>query len=230
MLGDSRGNGVLCQSVLRGYNRHMFLTVYHLLALVLILTIHEAAHAWVAMRLGDPTAQRAGRVSLNPLRHLDLLGTIMLFLAGIGWGKPVPVNPRNFKNHVRDEALTAAAGPAANLLMAIVAAIPLSYAPTDGYWGIVILFSNAVLELSLVLFLFNMLPFPPLDGSKFFAAFVPFKYQRGYQLFLQKSLPYFIAFVVIDLYIFGRIFGFSIIWEFVSTATFWLKAAILLVI
>lgn len=230
MLGHSRGRGLLCQSVFREYNAVMFLTVYYLLALVLILTLHEAAHAWVANRLGDPTAQRAGRVSLNPMRHLSLLGTLMLFIAGIGWGKPVPVNPRNFKNPVRDEALTAAAGPIANLLMAIVAAIPLSYAPSDGYWGVLILFSSAVLDLSLVLFLFNMLPIPPLDGSKFIAAFIPFKYQASYQGFLQQSLPYFIAFVVIDLYIFGRIFGFSIIWTAVSTATFWLKTAILVVV
>lgn len=208
----------------------MFLTIHYLLALVLILTVHEASHAWVATRLGDPTAQRAGRLSLNPLRHLDLLGTIMLFLAGIGWGKPVPVNPRNFKKPTRDEALTAAAGPLANLFLAILAAIPLSYAPEQGYWGVLILFSNAVMELSLVLFLFNMLPIPPLDGSKFIAAFIPFKYQAAYQRFLQQSLPYFIAFVVIDLYIFGRLLGFSVIWTVVSTATFWLKTAILLVV
>lgn len=208
----------------------MFLSVYYLVALILILTVHEASHAWVAYRLGDPTAQREGRVSLNPLRHLDLLGTLMLFLAGIGWGKPVPVNPRNFKRPTRDEALTAAAGPVANLLMAFVAAIPLSYAPSDGYWGMLHLFSNAVLELSLVLFLFNMLPIPPLDGSKFFAAFVPFRYQAAYQQFLTRSLPYFIVFVVVDLYVFGRMMGFSVIWTVVSTATFWLKTAILLVV
>jgi len=208
----------------------MFISVYYLLALVIILTVHEAAHAWVAYRLGDPTAQRAGRLSLNPMRHLDLLGTLMLFVAGIGWGKPVPVNPRNFKKPTRDEALTAAAGPLANLFMAVLAAIPISYAPVDGYWGVLHLFSNAVLELSLVLFLFNMLPIPPLDGSKFIAAFVPFKYQASYQSFLQKGLPYFIAFVVVDLYIFGRILGFSVIWTVVSTATFWLKTAILLVV
>lgn len=208
----------------------MFLSVYYLLALVLILTVHEAAHAWVATRLGDPTAQRAGRLSLNPLRHLDLLGTLMIFLAGIGWGKPVPVNPRNFKKPTRDEALTAVAGPLANLFLAVLAAIPLSYAPIDGYWGMLHLFSSAVLELSLVLMIFNLLPFPPLDGSKFVAAFIPFKYQAAYQNFLRQSLPYFLAFVVVDLYIFGRMFGFSIIWTVVSTLTFWLKTAILLVV
>jgi len=208
----------------------MFLSVYYLLALVLILTVHEAAHAWVATRLGDPTAQRAGRLSLNPLRHLDLLGTLMIFLAGIGWGKPVPVNPRNFKKPTRDEALTAVAGPLANLFLAVLAAIPLSYAPIYGYWGMLHLFSGAVLELSLVLMIFNLLPFPPLDGSKFLAAFIPFKYQASYQQFLRQSLPYFIAFVVVDLYIFGRMFGFSIIWTVVSTLTFWLKTAILLVV
>lgn len=208
----------------------MFLSLYYLLALVVLLTFHEAAHAWVATRLGDPTAQREGRLSLNPFRHLDLLGTLMLFLAGIGWGKPVPVNPRNFKRPTRDEAMVAVAGPMANLFLAIVAAIPISYAPSDGYWGMVLLFSNALLELSLVLFLFNMLPIPPLDGSKFLAAFIPFKYQAAYQQFLRQSLPYFIVFVVVDLYVFGRLLGFSIIWTAVSTVTFWLKTLILLVV
>jgi Zn-dependent protease len=208
----------------------MFLSIYYLLALVLILTLHEAAHAWVALRLGDPTAERAGRVSLNPLRHLDLLGTLMLFLAGFGWGKPVPVNPRNFKKPVRDEALTALAGPMANLFLAILAAIPLSYLPLSTGWDALLQFSTAVLDLSLVLFLFNMLPIPPLDGSKFVTIFVPQRYQLTYQDFLQKATPYFLVAVVLDLYILGRLFGTSIVWTVVSTLTFWLKTAILVVV
>ncbi len=192
--------------------------------------MHEAAHAWMANRLGDPTAAREGRLSLNPIRHLDLLGTLMLFVAGIGWGKPVPVNPRNFKKPARDEALTALAGPVANFLMAILAAIPLSYSPDFGFWGLLQVFSNAIMELSLVLFFFNMLPIPPLDGSKFMLAFIPFRYRASYHAFLRRSMPYFIVFVVVDLYIFGRMWGGSIIWTVVSTATFWLKTAILLLI
>ena len=204
----------------------MFLSINYLLALVLILTVHEASHAWVATRLGDPTAERAGRLSLNPLRHLDLMGTLMMFFAGMGWGKPVPVNPRNFEKPFRDEALTALAGPAANLILAFLAGIFFSYLPAGIFWN----FSGAVLNLSLVLFLFNMLPFPPLDGSKFLTLLVPHKYKARYLAFLDKSTAYFIAFMVIDLYLGQKWFGFSVVWTLVSTATFWMKTAILVIV
>ena len=172
----------------------MFLSISYLVALVMILTFHEFAHAWVAQRLGDPTAARAGRVSLNPVRHLDFFGTIMLFVAGIGWGKPVPVNPMNFKNPMRDQAVVAFAGPAANLVLAVLAAIPLSYLPVTEEMMLVRGFCEAVMTLSLVLFIFNMLPFPPLDGSKFLAIFIPRQYHMTYLKFLQKGMPYFIGF------------------------------------
>lgn len=205
----------------------MFISFYYLLALILIITVHEFAHAWVAQRLGDPTAERDGRVSLNPLKHLDPLGTLMLFLVGIGWGKPVPVNPRNFQRPIVDEALTAFAGPAANLILAVLAALPVSYlAPDTAIFN----FSNAVLELSLVLFLFNMLPFPPLDGSKFLVLLVPTPYQMKYRQLLLKGMPYFMLLVILDIYLLPRLFGFSIVWTAVSTATFWLKAAILVIV
>jgi Zn-dependent protease len=205
----------------------MFLSITYLLALVFILTLHEASHAWVAVRLGDPTAERAGRLSLNPLRHLDFLGTLMLFFAGIGWGKPVPVNPRNFEKPFRDEALTALAGPAMNLILAFLAAIPYTYlSQTFWLWT----FSGAVLDLSLVLCLFNLMPFPPLDGSKFLILLVPVRYRESYYRFLTKSTAYFVAFMVIDLYFLGKVFGFSLVWSFVSTATFWLKTALLVIV
>lgn len=205
----------------------MFFSLYYLLALVFILTVHEFSHAWVANRLGDPTAHREGRLTLNPLAHLDVLGTLMLFLVGIGWGKPVPVNPRNFDHPVRDEALTAFAGPLANLLLAIVAAIPYSYVPEGNPIQI---FGGAVLDLSLVLFIFNMIPIPPLDGSKFIQLFVPLRLQPKYETFLRKGLPYFIVIMVLDLYFFEKLFGMSFVWTAVSTLTFWLKAAILLIV
>lgn len=205
----------------------MFLSLTYLLALVIILTLHEASHAWVALRLGDPTAERAGRLSLNPIRHLDLVGTLMLFFAGMGWGKPVPVNPRNFEKPFRDEALTALAGPAVNLILAFLVAIPYSYL-SQSLW--LWTFSGAILDLSIVLFLFNMLPFPPLDGSKFLILLIPNKYREKYLQFLAKSTAYFVAFMVIDLYFVGKVFGFSFVWSFVSTATFWLKTAILVIV
>ncbi len=205
----------------------MFLSIYYLLALVLILTVHEASHAWVANRLGDPTAKREGRLTLNPIAHIDILGTLMLFIAGIGWGKPVPVNPQNFEKPIRDQALTALAGPLANLLLAFVGAIPYSYFDPNTP---LFLLGGAVLDLSIVLFLFNMLPIPPLDGSKFVGILIPKRFHNAYDIFLRKSLPYFIVLMVLDLYFFEKLFGMSFVWTVVSQLTFWLKAAILLIV
>lgn len=205
----------------------MFLSPYYLLALVLVLTFHECSHAWVANRLGDPTAKREGRLTLNPLAHIDIVGTIMLFFVGIGWGKPVPVNPQNFEKPMRDQALTALAGPLANLILAFIAAIPYSYL---GAGSPLYLFGEAVLDLSIVLFLFNMLPIPPLDGSKFIGIFLPKNLYPAYERFLSKGLPYFIVLMVLDLYFFDQIFGFSVVWTVVSQLTFYLKAAILLIV
>lgn len=205
----------------------MFLSPYHLVALVLVLTFHECSHAWTANRLGDPTAKREGRLTLNPLAHLDILGTIMLFFVGIGWGKPVPVNPHNFEKPKRDQALTALAGPLANLALAFVAAIPYSYmSQVEPLYYL----SEAVLDVSIVLFLFNMLPIPPLDGSKFVGIFVPRRLYPLYEKFLSKGLPYFIVLMFVDLYFFEDLFGISFIWTAVSQLTFYLKAAILLIV
>lgn len=138
----------------------------------------------------------------------------------------MPVNSNNFEHPLRDQAFTALAGPLANLLLAVVSAIPFSYLP-NGPW---IDFSGAVLNLSLTLFIFNMLPFPPLDGSKFYVLFLPRRFQASYDVFLRKSMPYFIIVVLADLYLSQYFFGASLIWTAVSAATFWLKAAILLIV
>ncbi len=204
----------------------MFLDINYLAALIVVLTLHEFSHAWVANRLGDPTPERNGRLSLNPLRHLDLLGTLMLFIAGIGWGKPVPINPRNFTNPGRDEAVTALAGPIMNLMLALVVAIFVNYMPANFLSE----FFAAALDLSLVLFLFNLLPFAPLDGSKFLILLVPLSKRAKYQIFMNKSMPYFLVFMVFDLYFLNNIFGFSLVWALISTVFFWLKTAILVVV
>lgn len=204
----------------------MFLSLNYLVALIVVLTLHEFSHAWAASRLGDPTAERVGRLSLNPLRHLDPLGTLMLFIAGFGWGKPVPVNPRNFKNPNRDEALTAFAGPLMNLIIAILIAIPLQYLPANPFSPLM----AAILDISLLLFIFNMLPFAPLDGSKFFILLVPNKYRFKYQEFLQKSVPYFLLLMILDIYFLPRILGYSLVWTAVSTLYYWLKTVILIVV
>lgn len=151
-------------------------------ALLLAITVHEFSHAWVANYLGDPTPKRAGRVSLNPIRHLDALGTLMLFLVRFGWGKPVPINPNNFKNPRLGSALTAVAGPTSNFLMANLLALilKLSNISTITPLGTFLLLT---IYLNLILMIFNLLPIPPLDGSKFFALFFPSLESRKFEMY-----------------------------------------------
>jgi Zn-dependent protease len=153
------------------------------LIVLLSLTIHEAAHAWTAYRLGDPTAKMLGRISLNPLVHIDPIGTIVLPLIAafsnlpiIGWAKPVPVDMRRLRNPRRDFMLVAAAGPASNLLQAIVVAVLFHVVPLESLdlfnlnWPNV--FRRAA-DINILLALFNMVPVPPLDGGNVLAGLLP---------------------------------------------------------
>jgi len=185
------------------------------LALIIVITIHECAHAWMAYKLGDPTAKQEGRISLNPLHHLDLVGTLLIFFAGIGWGKPTPVNPYYFQNPKRDEAFTALAGPASNLILALFIAIIRRY--TAGFMPETIDYILATLfQVSLVLCIFNMLPFPPLDGSKIIGILVPRRYEEAYENYLKSGFSYFVIFLLVDQFILKRYFGFSILSEFID--------------
>lgn len=155
--------------------------LYYAVALLCAIVIHEFAHAWVANYLGDSTPKKAGRVTLNPLAHLDPLGTLMLLLVRFGWGKPVPINPNNFKNPRLGSALTAIAGPTSNFLFANLLAIIYKLLPISGtFLGELILIT---IFYSLVLMVFNLLPIPPLDGSKFFAIFFPALESRKYEIY-----------------------------------------------
>ncbi len=163
-----------------------FITELIILAppLLFALTFHEFAHGFVAYRLGDPTAKDAGRLTLNPLKHLDPLGTIAFFIIKFGWAKPVPVNPRYFKNPKKDMLWVALAGPVTNLVLAVVSAIV-----TKGIWMLAtVLPYSAVAEailvplnsmliasvwINLVLCIFNFLPIPPLDGSRILMGLLP---------------------------------------------------------
>ncbi|MBR6951513.1 MAG: site-2 protease family protein [Oscillospiraceae bacterium] len=137
---------------------------------VICITLHELSHGVAALRLGDPTAKNAGRLTLNPLKHIDLFGLICLAVFGFGWAKPVPVDMRNFKNPRRGMGLTALAGPAANMAVAVVFLAlwgfftPALYGSKAGTVVLGILRSTAVLSIGLAIF--NVLPIPPLDGSK----------------------------------------------------------------
>jgi len=200
---------------------------YLIIALVTVISIHEAAHAFVAYKLGDPTAKNHGRLTLNPKAHLDLLGTLMLFVAGFGWGKPVPVNPFNFKNPVKDSAIVSLAGPASNFLTALLCSVPLKYFGNSLPLSVATLLWT-ITDLSILLGIFNLLPFPPLDGSKIFAVFIPKKYQARYFEFMEKSQIYFMAFVIIDIVLVRRYLGYSLLWLVLGNVFDFVKVLIFL--
>lgn len=172
------------------------------------ITVHEVAHGWVASRLGDPTAKMLGRLTLNPIKHMDLVGTVivpvaMLVLGGFifGWAKPVPVDARNFKYPQRDMVWVAIAGPLSNLLMAFLWAIVLKVSVTTlsvEHWLSVPLLHMAKIgmQINLVLMVLNLIPVPPLDGSKVLMGFLPgpaaYKFSRlePYGLFIIIALIY----------------------------------------
>ena len=144
-------------------------------AVFLCLTIHETCHGLAAYALGDPTAKRAHRLSLNPLRHIDWLGLIMMVVAGFGWAKPVPVNPNYFKKPKQGMALTALAGPVSNFVLALLALLcaRLVYHQYGALWDFIFDLLLTTAYLSVGLGLFNLIPISPLDGSKVLFAFLP---------------------------------------------------------
>lgn len=160
--------------------------------LLLALTIHEFAHGYVAYRLGDPTAKAMGRLTLNPLKHLDPLGTLAFFFIKIGWAKPVPVNPSYFQNPRKDMLWVALAGPAVNLALAIISALATKIVwfiaaniPYSALAEAILVPLNQILMASvwinLVLCIFNFLPIPPLDGSRILAGLLPPDMARSYE-------------------------------------------------
>jgi len=192
--------------------------------ILIALTFHEFAHAYAAYRYGDDTAKQLGRLSLNPLRHLDPLGTIMIFLVHFGWAKPVPVNPYRLKNPRKDMLWISAAGPLANILLALASGLLLRLLfAFDGTPGsqtgtAMELFTFMVimsLQINLALAIFNILPIAPLDGSKILSGLLP----AGFAKFI-GMLERYGPFVLIGLIIIGRVTDVSIlgglIWPFVD--------------
>ncbi len=157
----------------------LLLLIFGYAALVFVmLPVHELAHAWAATRLGDDTPRWHGRLSFNPLKHLDPIGTVMLVLFGFGYARPVPINPRNFSNPKRDTALTALAGPASNVLMALLSLLLFRMAQLATGNKILLAYAGVMLvsvfaRINLQLAVFNLLPIPPLDGSRIFSAVLP---------------------------------------------------------
>lgn len=178
-----------------------------LVALLTGITIHEFAHAWMANRSGDPTARLDGRLTLNPMAHLDPLGTIFLFLVGFGWGKPVPVNPNNFKKK-SDELKVAIAGIATNIIFAFIIAIPIRIALLQGHMidsSMLLYFLNIIVEINIFLAVFNLIPIFPLDGSHFIEYFLEGEARYSFQLYG----PY----ILIGLIILGNFTGHSVLFQ-----------------
>lgn len=151
-----------------------------LIALIVGISVHEFSHAWMAHRLGDPTASSQGRLTLNPLSHLDLMGTLMIFLIGFGWGKPVPYNPANLRNGpISGGAMVAIAGPAANIVTAAALGflfqnlISLSGASVDDTTEAIATILAIVVQINIALAIFNIIPIPPLDGYRVLLRFLP---------------------------------------------------------
>lgn len=180
--------------------------LYTLPVLFIAFPVHESAHALVAYALGDRTAKWQGRLTLNPLKHLDVMGTICLLLFRFGWAKPVPVNPNNFKNPRVGMALTSIAGPLSNLVMAFVSMLLLRFAIgpgiAQGSTGVSLTILNVLANLLMVsaqinvgLFLFNLIPVPPLDGSRVLMLFLSrgaeamlYQYENVIQMVLMAAL------------------------------------------
>ncbi len=164
-------------------------------ALVLSLAFHEFAHAWTADRLGDPTPRRYGRVTLNPIKHLDPFGTLLLLLVGFGFARPVPINPNNLGRW--GTMWTAAAGPISNLLIALVCVLLLKFAAASALAATILM---TVLSINVVLAVFNLIPIPLLDGSRILGALFP---SLGRSLAQFEAQPFSFVIVMVFIYLFG---------------------------
>jgi len=177
--------------------------------LMFALSFHEFAHAWMASKCGDNTAARMGRLTLNPMAHLDIMGSMMILFVGFGWAKPVPVDPTNLKDPRKDMMKVAAAGPISNLLLAMLAGMVWRLLGGTG------LLSNSIFpvlifyftQINIALAVFNLIPVAPLDGSQIFS---------GYLMKINPQLAWKIQSygpqVLFGLILFGYITGFSILW------------------
>jgi Zn-dependent protease len=184
-------------------------------AILFALSFHEAAHAWMALRCGDDTAARMGRITLNPLAHLDPVGSIGIFIGFFGWGKPVPYVERNLRNPRWDAMLIAAAGPVSNLILAAISGVIfrvllyMASGDSGGPAGRIVLFLVFLFAYSLVVNLclcfFNLIPIFPLDGEKILIGVLPYKQAYKYATLRQYGPMGLLMFILIDMQLGGRL-------------------------
>ncbi len=163
------------------------LAVAIILGFVVGITLHEAAHAYSAYKLGDDTAYRQGRVTLNPISHLDVLGTLMILMAGFGWGKPTPIMPSKLRGGVFGPVAVALAGPASNLLIVLACAVLVRFPVFQD--GALLIAVVGMAFINALLFVFNLIPIPPLDGSKIIFPFLP-RSLDGFVNFMNQYGPF----------------------------------------
>jgi len=186
-------------------NPEIILKINYFIIILFLITIHEAAHAWMAEKCGDPTGRMMGRITINPLPHLDPIGTvlipaIMIFTAPsfaiIGWGKPCPVNPANYKDYKRGDILVSIAGPAANLIASFLALVMIKISLTTGIGSpgtLKLLYAMSIMGFGLCVF--NLIPLPPLDGSHIIRHILPPKLMEKYVSVEKYSLIILLIFI-----------------------------------